>query len=118
MCAAKWVLGGARVVSKVGSRPGRRAFPYVFGCVRVIQGYQRSSESRKIQILLVVVDNSASTTTRRKPFLDTLPTAQVERLRAPYCGVEPELAGSLWVKVVTGKLIHYRWIAVWKNRGL
>ena len=31
-----------------------------------------------------------------KPLVDNIPTTtQVERLRAPYCGVEPELAGSL-----------------------
>ena len=31
-----------------------------------------------------------------KPLVNTIPTTkQVERLRAPYCGVEPELAGSL-----------------------
>ena len=36
------------------------------------------------------------TTTRTNPFVDNPPpTTQVERLRAPYCGVEPELAGSL-----------------------
>ena len=107
MCAAKWVLGGARVVSKEGSRPGRRAFPYVLGCARVVLWYQRSSESRKNQILLVVMDRHVSTTTRTNPFAHPPHTTQVERLRAPYCGVEPELAGSLWVKVVTGKLIHY-----------
>ena len=50
-CAAKWGLGGARVVSREGSRPGRRAFPVVPGCVRVALGRQGSSESRKIQIL-------------------------------------------------------------------
>ena len=44
---------------------------------------------------VVVMDMDVSTTTRTNPFVDNPPTTQVERLRAPYCGVEPELAGSL-----------------------
>ena len=95
-CAAKWVLGGARVVSKEGSRPGRRAFPV---CSWMCQGGSVVSEVVRVpknsDSSVVVMDRHVSTTTRTNPFVDTPPTTQVERLRAPYCGVEPELAGSL-----------------------
>ena len=50
---------------------------------------------KKSDSSVVVMDRHVSTTKRTNPFVDTHPTTQVERLRAPYCGVEPELAGSL-----------------------